>query len=193
MDEDYYTILELNKDCKKIDIKKNFRKLSLKYHPDKNGDNEKFLKIKEAYDVLYDDEKRKLYDIQIFFKDIELGEEDYELLFSYYNKFIQSNEYKLMMLLYNSIPKKVKEDIFRKFKYRNSNIVKAEKSIDITSLYTDEFINLVIKNEDYKNNELKIIYIFTNYGTYYLYLRNFPKVLVLDNMYNTFTIHFFIV
>jgi curved DNA-binding protein CbpA len=193
MDEDYYTILELTKDCKKIDIKKKFRKLSLKYHPDKNGDNEKFLKIKEAYDVLYDDEKRKLYDIQLFFKDIELGEEDYELLFSYYNKFIQSNEYKLMMLLYNSIPKKVKEDIFRKFKYRNSNIVKAEKSIDITSLYTDEFINLVIKNEEYQNNELKIIYIFTNYGTYYLYLRNFPKVLVLDNMYNTFTIHFFIV
>jgi curved DNA-binding protein CbpA len=193
MDEDYYTILELTKDCKKIDIKKKFRKLSLKYHPDKNGDNEKFLKIKEAYDVLYDDEKRKVYDIQLFFKDIELGEEDYELLFSYYNKFIQSNEYKLMMLLYNSIPKKVKEDIFRKFKYRNSNIVKAEKSIDITSLYTDEFINLVIKNEEYQNNELKIIYIFTNYGTYYLYLRNFPKVLVLDNMYNTFTIHFFIV
>lgn len=193
MDEDYYTILELTKDCKKIDIKKNFRKLSLKYHPDKNGDNEKFLKIKEAYDVLYDDEKRKLYDIQLFFKDIELGEEDYELLFSYYNRFIQSNEYKLMMLLYNSIPKKVKEDIFRKFKYRNSNIVKAEKSIDITSLYTDEFINLVIKNEDYQNNQLKIIYIFTNYGTYYLYLRNFPKVLVLDNMYNKFTIHFFIV
>ena len=193
MDEDYYTILELTKDCKKIDIKKKFRKLSLKYHPDKNGDNEKFLKIKEAYDVLYDDEKRKLYDIQLFFKDIELGEEDYELLFSYYNKFIQSNEYKLMMLLYNSIPKKVKEDIFRKFKYRNSNKVKAEKSIDITSLYTDEFINLVIKNEEYQNNELKIIYIFTNYGTYYLYLRNFPKVLVIDNMYNTFTIHFFIV
>lgn len=193
MDEDYYTILELTKDCKKIDIKKNFRKLSLKYHPDKNGDNEKFLKIKEAYDVLYDDEKRKLYDIQLFFKDIELGEEDYELLFSYYNRFIQSNEYKLMMLLYNSIPKKVKEGIFRKFKYRNSNIVKAEKSIDITSLYTDEFINLVIKNADYQNNQLKIIYIFTNNGTYYLYLRKFPKVLVLDNMYNTFTIHFFIV
>lgn len=191
--DDYYSILDLKKDCTKSDIKKQYRKLSLKYHPDKDGDNEKFIEIKNAYDTLYDDEKRKLYDIQLFFKDIDLNEDDYEIMFSYYNKFIQSNEYKLMMLLYNSIPKKVKEDIFRKFKYRNYSIVRAEKSIDITSLYTDEFINLVIKEEDYTNKKLKIIYIFSNYGTYYLYLRDFPKELILDNMYNTFTINFFII
>lgn len=191
--DDYYSILDLKKDCTKNDIKKQYRKLSLKYHPDKDGDNEKFIEIKTAYDTLYDDEKRKLYDIQLFFKDIDLTEDDYEILFSYYNRFIQSNEYKLMMLLYNSIPKKVKEDIFRKFKYRNYSLVRAEKSIDITSLYTDEFINLVIKKEDYTNQKLKIIYIFSNHGTYYLYLRDFPKELILDNIYNSFTIKFFII
>ena len=155
--DDYYSILHLKKNCTKSEIKKQYRKLSLKYHPDKDGDNEKFIEIKTAYDTLYDDEKRKLYDIQLFFKDIDLTEDDYEIMFSYYNRFIQSNEYKLMMLLYNSIPKKVKEDIFRKFKYRNYTIVPAEKSIDITSLYTDEFINLVVKKEDYMDKKLKII------------------------------------
>lgn len=192
--DNYYKILGINKNCKKEEIKKKYHKLCLKYHPDKNLDDKgNFLKIKEAYDVLYDDDKRKIYDIQLFFKDIDLTEKDYDLMFSYYNKFIQSNEYKLMMLIYKSIPKKVKEELFNKFKYRNSSIVKAEKSIDIKLLKINHYINLVIKKEDYKFKKLKVIYVFSNYGTYYLYLRYFPKEIVLDNLYNTFTINFFII
>jgi molecular chaperone DnaJ len=62
---DYYEILGIDKDADKAEIKKAYRKLALKYHPDKNPDKsaeEKFKEISEAYAVLYDDEKRRLYD-----------------------------------------------------------------------------------------------------------------------------------
>ncbi|ABC77493.1 DnaJ C-terminal domain-containing protein [Syntrophus aciditrophicus] len=66
MAEDYYKILELEKTATSDEIKKAYRKLALKYHPDKNPDNkeaeEKFKKISEAYAVLSDPEKRKQYD-----------------------------------------------------------------------------------------------------------------------------------
>jgi len=63
---DYYDILGVNKSASKADIKKSYRKLALKYHPDKNPSKdaeEKFKEISEAYAVLHDDEKRKLYDM----------------------------------------------------------------------------------------------------------------------------------
>lgn len=62
---DYYEILGIERSASKDEIKKAFRKLALKYHPDKNHEKdaaEKFKEISEAYAVLYDDEKRKMYD-----------------------------------------------------------------------------------------------------------------------------------
>lgn len=192
--DDYYKILELNKNCKKEEIKKQFHKLSLKYHPDKNGcnDSKDFIKVNEAYNILYDDEKRKVYDLRLLLKGIDITEDDYEIMFSYYNRFLESKEYRLIKLLYKSIPKNVKEDIIRKFKYRNTQIVKAEKSIDIRYLDEDEYINLVIKKVDYDESILKVIYIFSKNGIYYLYLRKPPSKIVVDDLQNTFTINFFI-
>ncbi|MDO9558237.1 MAG: DnaJ C-terminal domain-containing protein [Syntrophales bacterium] len=66
MAEDYYKILGVEKTTGKEDIKKAYRKLALKYHPDRNPDDkkaeEKFKKISEAYAVLSDPKKRKEYD-----------------------------------------------------------------------------------------------------------------------------------
>lgn len=62
--ENYYKILEVDFDCSKKEIKTSYRKLSLKYHPDKskNEDFSIFNKITEAYKVLFNDKKRKEYD-----------------------------------------------------------------------------------------------------------------------------------
>ena len=64
--EDYYKLLGVDKKASKEDIKKAYRKLALKYHPDRNKDNkqaeEKFKKISEAYAVLSDEEKQQQYD-----------------------------------------------------------------------------------------------------------------------------------
>ena len=66
MSEDYYKILGVQKSASNDDIKKAYRKLAMKYHPDHTkGDKaaeEKFKKISEAYAVLSDKEKRKEYD-----------------------------------------------------------------------------------------------------------------------------------
>src|SRR6056300_979136 len=63
---DYYEVLGVKKDSSAQDIKKVYRKLAMKYHPDRNkGDKEaeeKFKKISEAYAVLSDPEKRQQYD-----------------------------------------------------------------------------------------------------------------------------------
>jgi curved DNA-binding protein len=64
--KDYYQILGVSKDASKEEIKKAYRNLAVKYHPDKNsGDKkaeERFKEISEAYEVLKDPEKRKHYD-----------------------------------------------------------------------------------------------------------------------------------
>jgi len=63
---DYYELLEVAKDSDKSTIKKAYRKMAMKYHPDKNPDDheaeEKFKAVNEAYQVLSDEEKRSIYD-----------------------------------------------------------------------------------------------------------------------------------
>lgn len=63
---DFYKILGVSKTASTSEIKKAYRKLAVKYHPDKNPDDPdavvKFHDINDAYEILQDDEKREIYD-----------------------------------------------------------------------------------------------------------------------------------
>jgi len=71
--QDYYEVLGVARDAKADDIRKSYRKLARKYHPDLNpGDKaaeERFKKVQEAYDVLSDSKKRQVYDQHGFYSD----------------------------------------------------------------------------------------------------------------------------
>ena len=63
--KDYYKILNIPEDIEQADIKKAYKKLAIKWHPDKNKSSnaeEKFKEISEAYQILSDPDKRKEYD-----------------------------------------------------------------------------------------------------------------------------------
>ena len=63
---DYYEILGVNKGASDADLKKAYRRLAMKFHPDRNSDDanaeEKFKEANEAYEVLSDAQKRGVYD-----------------------------------------------------------------------------------------------------------------------------------
>lgn len=64
--KDFYEVLGVSRDASEEDIKKSYRKLAMKYHPDRNPDNPKaeaqFKEVKEAYEILTDADKRAAYD-----------------------------------------------------------------------------------------------------------------------------------
>lgn len=68
--KNYYDILGVKKDASADDIKKAFRKLAVKFHPDAGGDEKKFKEISEAYETLSDDKKRREYDQMLLYGSI---------------------------------------------------------------------------------------------------------------------------
>ena len=67
--KNYYTVMGVKKDATDAEIKKAFKKLAIKYHPDKNPDDPegaktKFQEVANAYETLSDPEKRRIYDMQ---------------------------------------------------------------------------------------------------------------------------------
>src|SRR5687767_13933411 len=63
---DYYTVLDVARSASEADIKKAYRRLAMKFHPDRNPNDqeaeEKFKEAKEAYEVLTDSQRRAIYD-----------------------------------------------------------------------------------------------------------------------------------
>jgi DnaJ-class molecular chaperone len=91
--ENYYSILEVNRNATNSEIKKSYRKLAMKYHPDKcSGEEDRFKKIAEAYSVLSDKTKKSQYDI-CGFSEINIGDpmEIFSQIFSDFNPDIFAN------------------------------------------------------------------------------------------------------
>jgi DnaJ-class molecular chaperone len=141
---DLYGILELDNNCTKSDIRKSYKRLILKYHPDKHNVNNMttttttnestidnmFIKIKYAYEVLYDDNKRYEYDM-------------YKLYTQDYKGHVKIKGYEKLIKLINLIKNKNIVEII--------NFIKNIKNSDY-----DKFFNAII-TKDY-NYILNILF-----------------------------------
>ena len=196
---DLYIILGIEPTASKSEIKKAFKLLSLKYHPDKNNEintNDKFIEIRNAYEILIDDGKKQIYDYHrkfTFLKDYEINETEMNIITEIYEKVINSNEIKFMNILFKTLPDNIKRNI-HKFKdniFKESNdIIISNKYINIEKLNEDFILNLNIKILDVYNNSLKIIIVHTQSGIYYLYLRFFDKDIIVLNGNKKFKLTF---
>jgi len=64
--KNYYKILDITENASQKEIKKAYRQMALKYHPDKNsGTNDNFLEIQESYDILSNLTKKQKYDLKL--------------------------------------------------------------------------------------------------------------------------------
>ena len=136
---DYYQILGCSKTDPIEKIKKNYRKLALQYHPDKNPDGEEeFKKIAEAYEVLSDPDRKKTYDREGTFhfdteKDpiqtfrevfVEMPEEVTDALKTMIESLSNSKEFSLLKMVYKSLPQNTKSDMStRAYTFADSNQV----------------------------------------------------------------------
>lgn len=189
---DYYNILKISDDSSQEEIRKQYRKLSKIYHPDKNnGDDSDFKKINEAYEILSNTERKKLYDLKRIFKNVDFTDEELERLLSYYHSFINSKEYRLMKLLYNSIPPQLKNAIWKKFIKKKNELIIPFRSINIEELHENIIINLGILKEDKFLNKRKIILIYTKYGCIPLSLTDYETIYI-NNINCFLTLKFFI-
>lgn len=137
----YYDILEININSNDDEIKKAFRKLSLKFHPDKNNQaREKFNSITKAYEILKDKSTRELYN-----KTIQKNIDNKNTLIPYENKNISKISNKI-------------EDIYKKPECINIKVI-----LTLQDAYTGKnlpiSINRTIKENNREYNENETIYI----------------------------------
>ena len=182
--KDYYDIMDISRYSPYINLKKQYHKLSIKYHPDKYNDKDKFKSINEAYHVLSDKEEKEkydlLYDLNYYlpiFDDI-----DYNILYNIYNIIINKNEYKFLKILFNNLPNK-NEIIIKINNYINKNnkltYFKNKKYIDIRLLNENFNLNFNISCDDL--NKLYIFIIYSKNSYYYLFIRNYFEDIILFN------------
>ena len=175
MEQNYYEILEVNKNASPEIIEKAYKTLVKKYHPDlqqdedKNNYEEKIKKINEAYDILSDPEKRKKYDLNL--KNTEISINDYNSLYqeninlknnlnilkeklNYLNNI--KNNYEKNNLNYNNLENNKKN-------YTKNNINQEYSD----NYYTENFNNSNSKNNENYSENNNINYNDINYTNYF--------------------------
>jgi len=187
----YYELLNVPTNATTDEIKKHFHKYAKIHHPDKGGSEEQFREIHKAYETLMDPIRRHQYDIDLSGRNYTFTEEDYDLIYKYYNSFINSVEVRLMMNLFYSVPKKTRSKVnlaslFKKqytsFKKKNTSftkqcattttLIKTDniKYIDATMLFDNITLHLKRSLNDVFNRVCKQIIVKTRSNYYHLFI-----------------------
>ena len=180
----HYELLNVPLNATTDEIKQHYRIYAKIHHPDKGGDPEKFKEIYTAYETLMDPIKRHQYDIELSGNNYTFTQDDYELIYKYYNSFINSIEVRLMMNLFYNIPSKTRSTInlsklFKK-KISSTILIKTDtiKYIDATLLYDNITLHLKRSLNDVFNKICKQIIVKTKKQYYHLF--------ITDSDYNIF-------
>ena len=185
----YYELLDVPVNATTDEIKKHYRKYALLHHPDKGGDEEQFKKIQVAYETLMDPIQRHQYDIEISGQNYTFTQDDYDMIYRYYNSFIQSVEVRLMMSLFYSVPKDARSKVNLSTLFKKKNKSKSKtliqtttiKYIDATQLYDDITLHLKRSLDDVFKRVLKQLIVKTRTTYYHLFITDSDYDIYLYN------------
>jgi len=174
----YYKLLDVPINATTDQIKQHYRKYARIHHPDKGGDPERFKEILQAYETLMDPIQRHQYDMDLSGTNYTFTKEDYDLIYKYYNSFINSVEVRLMMNLFYSVPKDVRKkvNLSKLFKKKtistSTTLIKTDniKYIDATQLYDNITLHLKRSLSDVFKRILKQILVKTRTTYYHLFI-----------------------
>ena len=132
---DLYSILEVKENSTLNDIKKAYKKLALKYHPDKTNTDStsKFIEISNAYNILSDENKRKEYN---------------NILKNSNNKYVDKCN------KYNKNNHKYSDNIIENMIYNLKNLIKDEYYQKILFIFGDKIINILLESKELSFNSL---------------------------------------
>ena len=172
----YYELLDVPTNATTDQIKQHYRKYARIHHPDKGGDPEKFKEIQTAYEILMNPIQRHQYDMDLSGQNHTFTKEDYDLIYKYYNSFINSVEVRLMMSLFYSVPKDVRSKVnlstlFKK-KSISTKLIKTDsiKYIDATQLFDNITLHLKRSLKDVFTRVCKQIVVKTHKTYYHLFI-----------------------
>ena len=189
----YYELLDVPANATTDEIKKHYRKYALLHHPDKGGDPEKFKEIQTSYETLMDPIQRHQYDMDLSGTNYTFTQGDYDMIYRYYNSFINSVEVRLMMSLFYSVPKDVRSKVnlstlFKKKKVSQSTtLIKTDsiKYIDATQLYDSITLHLKRSLKDVFKRVCKQIIVKTRTNYYHIFITDSDYNIYLFNDKNS--------